>query len=174
MYVWANKFRYNAMKQKYSLSNGSYLNNKKGFTLIELLIVISIIGILSSLLMVNFIGVRQRGRDAQRKSNIRQIQAALELYRTDQSNYPPTSDFNNCGPGSSLTDDNKPPNATYLQTIPCDPLSGQPYQYNSPPGSATYILVACLENINDVDGTKTQPKGFNACSSGEYFVVTNP
>lgn len=63
-------------------------NFKKGFTLIELLIVIAIIGVLATLLMVNFIGVRQRARDAQRKSDLRQIQSALEIYRSDQGSYP--------------------------------------------------------------------------------------
>jgi len=61
---------------------------EKGFTLIELLIVIVIIGVLATLLMTNFVGVRQRGRDAQRKSDLRQIQAALELYRADVGQYP--------------------------------------------------------------------------------------
>ena len=59
------------------------LGLKKGFTLVELLIVVAIIGILSTLLMANFIGVRQRARDAQRKADLRQIQSALELYRSD-------------------------------------------------------------------------------------------
>lgn len=141
-------------------------NMPKGFTLIELLIVIAIIGVLSSFLTVNFIGVRQRGRDAQRKSNIRQLQSSLELYRADQSNYPTT--LSTCG--SSLVD---PVNGTtvYMKTMPCDP-SGGSYQYQGT--STTYTLVGCLENTNDVDGTATKPTGFTACASGEYFVVTNP
>jgi general secretion pathway protein G len=154
------------MKQKLSIINYKLSIKEGGFTLIELLIVIAIIGVLSSLLMVNFIGVRQRGRDTQRKTNIRQLQAALELYRTDQSNYPTT--LPSCN--SSLVD---PVNGTttYMKTIPCDP-SGGSYQYQGT--STTYTLVACLENTSDADGTTTKPTGFNACSSGEYFVVTNP
>lgn len=137
-----------------------------GFTLIELLIVIAIIGILSSLLMVNFIGIRQRGRDTQRKSNLRQVQSALELYRSDQSNYPLTLPACN----SALVD---PINGTttYMSKVPCDPLGGS-YQYQAT--STTYTLVSCLENTNDPDGTATKPTGFTACTSGEYFVVTNP
>ena len=60
----------------------------KGFTLIELLVAISIIGVLSSFLLANFVGIRQRARDGVRKSDLRQIQSALELYRSDQSKYP--------------------------------------------------------------------------------------
>jgi general secretion pathway protein G len=58
---------------------------KKGFTLIELLVVIAIIGMLSALLVPNFMGARERARDAQRKSDLKQIQKALEMYRQDQN-----------------------------------------------------------------------------------------
>jgi general secretion pathway protein G len=58
---------------------------KKGFTLIELLVVIAIIGMLSALLVPNFMGARERARDAQRKSDLKQIQKALEMYRQDQT-----------------------------------------------------------------------------------------
>lgn len=142
------------------------ITNREGFTLIELLVVIAIIGVLTSLLTVNFIGVRQRGRDAQRKANIRLIQSAVELYRTDQSNYPTTLPA--CG--NSLVD---PVNGTtvYMKTVPCDPAGGS-YQYQGT--STTYTVIACLENNKDVDGTTTRPLGFTACSSGYYFVATNP
>jgi len=37
---------------------------KKAFTLIELLVVIAIIGMLSALFLPNFMGARERARDA--------------------------------------------------------------------------------------------------------------
>ena len=122
-------------------------NFKKGFTLIELLIVIAIIGVLATLLMANFVGVRQRARDAQRKSDVRQIQAALEIYRSDNYSYPldagreyPSS----CGKGVSLKKDT----TTYMANIPCDPNgTSVPYAYSS--GGNDYTLIACLENAND-------------------------
>ncbi|MDP2672104.1 MAG: type II secretion system protein, partial [Candidatus Daviesbacteria bacterium] len=58
---------------------GQVIRNFRGFTLIELLVAIAIIGILSSFLLSNFVGVRQRARDGVRKSDLRQIQSALEL-----------------------------------------------------------------------------------------------
>src|SRR3990167_9460895 len=60
----------------------------RGFTLIELLVVIAIVGLMSGFLVANFIGIKQRARDGQRKSDLRQIQAALELYRSDNASYP--------------------------------------------------------------------------------------
>ena len=142
----------------------------RGFTLIELLVTISIIAVLTTLLMANFIGVRQRGRDGQRKSNLYQLQSALELYRTDHGAYPTT--LATCGKDVSLnyTDPNPPNTITiYMQSIPCDPLTESPFQYASTDGTS-YSLIACLENEQDADKDAT-----NTCSSPYVtFKVVNP
>jgi len=117
--------------------------NPRGFTLVELLVVVAIIGILSTLLTANFIAVRQRGRDAQRKSNLRQVQSALELYRADQAGYPPTASFPACG----LSFTNVAGTTTYMQKVPCDPTSVS-YSYSST-DSTRYTLIGCLENSSD-------------------------
>lgn len=139
---------------------------QKGFTLIELLIVIAIIGILAALLLVNLIGIRQRARDAQRKSDLRQIQSAIELYRADSGSYP--TSLSTCG--QSLTGSGASP-STYMQKIPCDPLTGGSYTYSS--AGSTYSLIACLENSNDSqkDGTNVSPCNGTTNFS---FTVTNP
>ncbi len=128
------------MKKKLEL-NVQSLKLRKGFTLIELLIVIAIIGVLAALLMANFVGIRQRARDAQRKSDLRQVQSALELYRADVGSYPLTASFPVCG--SPLTSGSN----TYIQKIPCDPLTSGRYTYSS--DGSTYTIQACLENLND-------------------------
>ncbi len=56
-----------------------HLKPKKGFTLIELLVVIAIIALLSTIAGVALNSARQKGRDAKRVADIRQIQTALEL-----------------------------------------------------------------------------------------------
>src|SRR3989344_8609229 len=89
-----------------------------GFTLIELLIVVAIISILSTLLMVNFIAVRQRGRDAERKSGLRQIQSALELYRADEDTYPLPS---NNTVGSCIGNPSDCTGTVYMKKVPADP-----------------------------------------------------
>src|SRR5260221_13661164 len=128
------------------------LTSQRGFTLIELLIVVAIIGILSTLLMTNFIGIRQRARDAQRKSDIRQVQSALELYRADTGSYPAPGGTNTlnstaCPTASSFAGSG----TTYMQQIPCDPLGATyyhtgSYYYATGNNGATYTLAACLEN----------------------------
>ena len=47
----------------------SIINRKSqsAFTLIELLVVISIIGALATIFIANFMGIRERARDSQRK-----------------------------------------------------------------------------------------------------------
>lgn len=133
----------------------------RGFTLIELLVVIAIIGILASFLLVNFVGVRERARDAQRKSDIKQVQAALEFYRSDNSEYPDTL--------SELTTP-----TVYLESIPPNP-SGDPYDYQKL-GTGSYCLRACLENGNDKDETDGPSKCgvLDACTDTVPFTVSNP
>lgn len=159
-----------------------YLNFKSstfahGFSLVELLIVISIIGILTTLLMANFIGVRQRARDAQRKSDLRQVQSALELFRSDQGSYPVSAypyRANNCEDSLKSTDCST---TTYMNKVPLDPMGSSYYNsghyyYSSPDGSS-YVLSACLENSSDSQRTTESPGG-TGCSSNSYYVLNNP
>jgi general secretion pathway protein G len=147
---------------------------KQGFTLIELLIVIAIIGVLATLLMSNFVGVRQRARDAQQKSDLRQIQSALEIYRADNSSYPSlgNADGNfpsSCGPGVKFALSG----TTYMQTVPCDPL-GVSYTYISPipnePG--TYSITACLENTSDTQKDNPNVSPCNGTSNWSFTVLS--
>lgn len=62
--------------------------NKSGFSLIELLVVISIIGLLSSLAVVSLNSARQKARDAVRKADMAQLRTALNLYYDDKLKYP--------------------------------------------------------------------------------------
>lgn len=142
-----------------------YNRKSEGFTLIELLVVIAIIGILAGLLMSNFVGVRQRARDGARKSDLRQIQSALELFRSDHSCYPGAGCvslpvFPACGSPLAVG------GIIYMQKIPCDPLSGS-YTYLG--GGNTYTLKGCLENTNDADGTPDL-----TCTSNKAFTLLNP
>jgi type II secretion system protein G len=151
----------------------SKLINQTGFTLIELLVVISIIGILASLIMANFVGVKQRARDGQRKSDLKQIQVALEMYRADVGSYPDTVYTTDCRKPFSYTDVGSGNTATYMKEIPCDPLTptSAKYYYEKQDSGASYLLSSCLENKNDSQGVSSAP-GPNGCSL--YFVAKSP
>lgn len=152
-----------ATTAKNNLTIQQYNNGKsqKGFTLIELLVVIAIIGLLTSFLLANFVGVRERARDGQRKSDLRNIQAALEIYRSDKAEYP--SSLPACG-GTWQEG-----GAVYMQSVPCDPLNTGKYIYSYTYTAAdrTYSLVGCLENTNDSqkdptnDGSKCDGENTN-------------
>ena len=64
--------------------------NDQGFTLIELLVVIIIIGILAAIAIPVFLNQRQKGWDAQAKSDLKNMATAEETYLTDNGVYTST------------------------------------------------------------------------------------
>jgi general secretion pathway protein G len=138
-----------------------------GFTLIELLVVISIIGILATLVAANLNSARLRARDAERKSDLKNIQTALRLYYNDKGSYPAASVLvwgNSFVSVSGTT--------TYMQTLPKDPLSTQIYKYVlNTTDSDSYTLSACLENTSDTSGKSISISGWT-CSTGWVFQVS--
>ena len=60
----------------------------KGFTLIEILVVATIIGLLASGAIVSYQQLLKQSRDAKRKTDLEQVRAALEMYRSNEDTYP--------------------------------------------------------------------------------------
>jgi type II secretion system protein G len=124
-------------------------NRNRGFTLIELLVVIAIIGMLAAVIMVSLNSARDKGRDAKRVSDARQIMTALELYYNDNGGYPVAS-------GSSPTtrpsaSAGNPTFSTYLPIYPDYPTPsgsncGSTYYTYTRPTAETYTIVFCLQN----------------------------
>jgi len=139
---------------------------QRAFTLIELLVTISIIGILATLFIANLNSARSRARDAQRKSDLRNIQTALRLYSNDKGGFPydgvnattHTGKIYGCGVnGISVCDwgtefSAGSPTSIYMTTLPKDPLTSQSYKYTYY-GKESFIIDACLENTSDASAT---------------------
>lgn len=105
---------------------------KSGFTLIELLVVMAIIGILSGVVLTSLNGARQKGRDARRISDIKQIQLSLELYYDSTNAYPLT-----IGPANNSVLVNN----GYIASLPVDPSNNNVYSYT--PYASTSNLGIC-------------------------------
>lgn len=59
-----------------------------GFTMVELIVVIAIIGILSSIIYVSFDGVRDDAKNRAMETELKEMQLALEVYRSQNGEYP--------------------------------------------------------------------------------------
>lgn len=146
------------------------MKREKGFTLIELLVVISIIGVLAGLASFNFQQARERSRDVQRRSDLKQIQNALEVYKNDQrvQAYPDTDVWQ-----IDLVD------GEYMKIVPTDPReqradgSWTDYVYTLDVGdSLKYTLIACLENESDV--SKDEVNNEAVCDQGTSYTLMEP
>lgn len=114
----------------------NFLKSKLGFTLIELLIVVAIISILIAVGSVSYTTVQKRGRDAQRKSDVRKIALALEDYYAENRSYPANigGATDSLSWSGSLSDGSR----VYLDSVPRDPLNNASYNYKylpSPPSA---------------------------------------
>ncbi len=138
-----------------------FKSSLSGFTLVELLVVIGIITLLMVAIFPNFTGARQRARDSQRKTDLKNIQTALDLYKLDQKPpvYPlPTLIVSLCGKcWSSDANCGVSGGNIYIKKLPCDPggTTPTPYVYvQNASDNLRYTLTACLEN--PVDPNKDQ------------------
>ncbi len=134
--------------------------SQKGFTLIELLVVITIIAILTGLVGSNYLSSRARARDAERKNALSQIQNALEMYISDNGQYPETmaSTGNGrirpfrWGVEAFTNSENGHPETVYMSMLPGDPANGTfQYHYEVNDVLTKYRLCAILENDQDGD-----------------------
>ena len=130
-----------------------------GFTLVELLVVVAIIGVLTSLLVVNYQSARERARDAQRKSDFRSLKTALRLYYNDFQEYPGSNGGEIVGCGTDKTNPTactwgtewQLANAVYMGRLPVDALNADDYvySYTMTDNGESFELTTLLENLSD-------------------------
>jgi type IV pilus assembly protein PilA len=72
------------------------MRNEDGFTLIELLAVVLIIGLLAAIALPNFLGQRNKGKDASAKSLARNMVSQMESCFTDKVTYSGTGNGGSC------------------------------------------------------------------------------
>lgn len=140
------------------------LSEKYAFTLIEVLVAATIVGLLSTIGLSGYQAITRSGRDALRKSDMEQIRSALEIYKSDNGNYPtpPTA----CVP--QIT--------SYINSYPVDPKPTT-YRYcYKPTGTLNYNICAHLENGTGTDYS-AECGGTNNCGvtpANCNYKVSNP
>lgn len=100
-----------------------------GFTLIEVMIVVLILGLLASIIMPKILGRPEQARRIKAMVDIRNIESALALFKTDTGRFPSTSEglealVSDPGVRGYCKDG-------YLDEMPVDPW-GNEYVYVSP------------------------------------------
>lgn len=160
----------NKTKQNFFSILTSYFSFERGFTLIELLIVMGVVGILASVLIIaiNPLTQLQKSRDSQRKSDLEQVQRALEVYYNDTGSYPAAATVTF---GSAW--------GTYMAKVPQDPVAGRNYAYKVAAGNQSYWLYASLErSTTDPQRCSVSPcansSGVSCGAGGCTYGVSSP
>ncbi|EKD96195.1 MAG: hypothetical protein ACD_24C00151G0005 [uncultured bacterium] len=152
------------------------MRKNKGFTLLEMILVLGILAFIIAFIIPEFTGTRESIRDTARKSDLKQIQKALELYR--QSSFPPLYPVDNTfllTPGSCWSSGAGCAGNIYMKKVPGDPIkTPQAYYFYTPmAGDLRYTLCACLEKSVDPDSVGGNCPGVT-CSSGIKYELTEP
>lgn len=117
---------------------------KNGFTLIEVLVASTIIAVLAAVGMVSYAQATKKSRNTKRKADLAQVQAALEMYRTDNAAYPIATDID-IASGTLVTELK---NKGYIADIPNDPKNDTTHKYWYTGTSYTYCLSANVEETS--------------------------
>lgn len=139
-----------------------------GFSLIELLVVIAIISVLAVVSAVSFGQFGGSSRDAERQSDLRAMQVAIENYRQQNGRYPamgPAACISGGWSRSSACPQTFIVGLTeYINPLPSDPRpgSGTGYVYRTNTEGTVYKLAA-RGTVEDGPVTSTHP--FSACAA---------
>lgn len=116
-----------------------HMQDCEGFTLVELLVVITIIGLLATVVVINVLPSQDKAMQGKARADIAVLEQALETYRLDNMAFP--SDQQGLEalktPPADLAQLDRYRQGGYVRRLPQDPW-GNPYQYrrNSEHGGA--------------------------------------
>jgi general secretion pathway protein G len=111
------------------MNQTNYSRRSRGFTLLELMIVIVILGLLATIVMPKILDRPEQARRTKAVVEIKNIESALALFKTDTGRFPTTSE----GLAVLVSNANIKgynPNG-YLDKVPADPW-GNKYLYVCP------------------------------------------
>lgn len=138
----------------------------RGFTLIELLVVVSIIGIIAAVVFANVNEGGAQARDAERQSDLRNLQSALELYKNRYGRYPEgcqganrwswqSGVGNDCPAGTQYIEDLAP---EFIRALPTDPKpagngTGYAYRVNADGSVYKFVVFRTVEELFAIDSS---------------------
>ena len=107
--------------------------SEAGFTLTEIMVVVFIIGLLSTVVLVNVLGARTNAQTKTAEANIAALSQGLERYSLQLYTYPTEQQGLQAlvEPPDDLADNALYPRGGFIQKLPTDPW-GRPYQYVFP------------------------------------------
>ena len=128
----------------------SFVKANRGFTLIELLIVMAIIGVLATFVMLNIGNAQVKARDAERKSDLKQYQAALTEFAGENNGFYPSRSTTDVSLVTLCVT-----TLTNVSTCPEDPQTDGAYRYISNgthglPSATHYSIWTTLEVTEDM------------------------
>ena len=132
---------------------------KKGFTLIELLLVLVILAVLGAVVVPKFTKRSQQAKETAAKTDIANLEVALDSFEIDTSRYPTNSEAIGAliRPPVNVEDDWKGP---YLKRgVPTDPW-GKEYLYKQPGQYNEYGYDLSSYGPDGINGTEDDIKNW--------------
>jgi general secretion pathway protein G len=107
-----------------------FTKQRRGFTLIEIMVVVVILGILAAAIIPQFMGTTHDAKVSTTKSNIAELEAALERFNIHMDRYPTTEEGLKVLVESPAGEEGKW-RGPYIKLLRPDPW-GNPFQYRIP------------------------------------------